>query len=233
MYLKYGNYQHDSNECTFTVTKDAKYTESGLPYELVERWDITGELYASTVAGLTAKILALEAAYNVGGRDIALYQDDGTITAAKMLSGDTLSGTQVIRPPSYPDGSGADYATYRRYAISVQGIYPANVSGLIAYRESVTIQGTGAATWGYTPILNGPPVQQQLTGGSTVITTQEGYATALNAYPVANGPLLSSEHHEQRVVRQEVPAKSSRQRTVSWRYVFETLSVPGVYPYAR
>lgn len=228
MYLKYGSYSHGSNECAIAISKQAIHTPDHGLTAVVERWEIMGELHAATVAALTTAINALEAAYATHGGDLALYEDGGTITSHAIISNQTNSGTKIVQPPHYPEGKGAEYATFRSYAIVVEAERPVVATGLISYAETISTQGTGGPEWGYLLPITGPPQPQVFTQFSIATIVQEGYAVALDAYPLANPPVLpNDEIGSLRRIRYELPRRNSQERISRWSYTFQGPQVPG------
>ena len=238
MYLKYGNYRHDDNECTVSIRRDAVKSECEVVYQIRERWEIAGRLQvidqgaaAANQAALTAKINVLKAAYAVHNRDIGFYDDAGKITSHSILSAVTLGGVKVMQPPSFPEGSGAEYTTFRNYSLAVEAIFPVGAMGtLLSWAEMVRMWG-GGPEYGFLPCLTGPPQKQLLRQATTYKAMQVGMAVGRLIYPVPPGPLWSSDEHihvREKIL--EVPPDSSGQRIVRWQYQFESIGPMQGYP---
>src|SRR4029077_8154957 len=90
-------------------------------------------------------IAALRSAYNVNGLDLGLYLDDGvTPTDHVLASSTTLGGTRVTAL-EFPNGSGAEYSTFRSYSITVEADTPDTSQNLLDFSETLSFAGTGGA----------------------------------------------------------------------------------------
>jgi hypothetical protein len=222
MYLKYGTYTHEDNECSVVIEKSAPITEGGTTREIHHRWQIAGRLEGATQSALTTEIEDLETAYATNGKDLILYDNDGNRSAHYVLNRDTTDGVFITQPPSYPDGSGAEYSTWRNYTIVVEFTTTAEGSNLLSLAEAFTYQGNAGPTWGYLPVLVGPWQQQQFTQTSVVTVTQEGRATGHKTYPTPSNPIYPKYLlNPQRTIRREMPNVDSEERVVSWSYTMQ------------
>jgi len=221
MYLKYGNYTHADNECSVIITKDAsKRSYSGAVIEINERWDVMGRIQRANQAAVVSALIALETAYSVNNKDIALYGESGR--THYLSTSQCVDGTRVTRPPSYPQGEGAEFSTFRNYALTVEGDRKMVGDTLLSFRESINWTGTGGKTWDYLVPLTGPPIPQTLTKSSVVTIVQEGNAVGYGAYPLAPYPLWPSyELVTERSIVADLPEANEEERSVSWRYVFQ------------
>lgn len=227
MYLKYGTYSHTANECSVTIERTATRVQSGVARETLERWNIMGLATASSQSALTTKLRAIEAAYSENGKDIGLYDDSGTATVHLLRDRDTIDGVFVVKPPSYPEGSGAEYSLFRTFSIAVEGKTTSETSNLLAYAQSITYQGNGGPAWDYLVPLNGAPQAQMFTQRSLVTVTQEGQAVGYSAYPTPPQPIWSQYLlNDQCTIRHELPSIDSKERRVSWQYVFRMPTRP-------
>ncbi len=232
MYLKYGNYQHAAGEVVLTgITSESMATENAVVFAIKERWDLMGRLdiadqgsAAANQAAMTVALDALKAAYSVNGRDIGFYDDSDKLTSHSIQSSATRSGVIVAVPPSFPDGRGAEYSTFRTYTIAVEAERPFEEGGgLLSWMEAVSFRGTGGPTWGFLVPIVGAVQQQLLTQRSTQFATQRGRAVGNGAYVVPPAPIWPvNEHEELREITREVPPSSSSQRITNWTYVFES-----------
>lgn len=234
MYLQYGSYQHQSGECWLTISQTAEET-NGLLTGVRVRYDVSGRLQIAdqgsplaNQAAMTPVIAALENAYSVNGLDFGMYQDDGTPTAHVLINAETLGGVQVIRPPSYNEGRGAEYSTFRNYQLSVQALLPNLFQGLIAWKEAIHLVGGGAKdVWLET--LTGPPLKQTPVEQTTYRATQSGHATGLYGFINPSDPLWPYALHEERaMVTYSSPERFGasgivvlRNYLTEWHYEFE------------
>jgi hypothetical protein len=192
-----------------------------------ERWTMRGMLEGSTVAEITTAIQTLEAAYSTNGRDLILYQSDGTTeTAHKILSAQTMGGTRVTKLPSYPSGEGAEYATFRRYEIVVEADYAVWDQNLVAWIETVSYRGRGGEVWRLMPVLVGPWPRQTLHTNSPYSAVQRGRAVGQFSYPVAPPPLWPlDEHRDAGGGEYSGPRRHGNTFTdyeTTWEYTFES-----------
>jgi hypothetical protein len=242
MYLKYGNYQHATNEASVVISKQGIFAESGISRGVRERWDIQGRLQAADQAGLTAAIHALSAAYALQGQDIGFFFDDGQPSSHRIQSAATNGGVRVLVPPSFPEGKGAEYSTYRGYTLAVEAEWLDSESTLLHWTESLSFRGGGPQFAFFEP-LGGLPQKQLLKQATTYFATQTGSAVGQLGYPPAPSPLWpAAEHVDRREVRYELPKRSGptssatyTQFKVSWTYHFEDASplvgLPTAWPF--
>lgn len=225
MHIKYGEYTHDTNECTIAISRRGLYTEDGSRYGYRDRWEITGMLQAASQGALTGAIDGLKAAYAENGLDIGLYTDSGSATSHSITSEDTTTGTLVMEGPDFPEGEGAEYTTFRHYRIVLEAETTGDTGGLlVSYQETLLYRGTGGPVWRYLPVLTGPPQQQMLQQQSTRWLFQRGRAEQAVTYPARPGPLLpAAEHQDLREYTQETLSDGSNRKVSSWSYTMEYL----------
>lgn len=192
MILTYGSYTHEDSEVRLSIAKQAELTPSGVPYKIRETWDIGGVLHGASVSAVTTAIAALEAAYEKHGQNLILYESNGsTRTAHYLIAADMLTGPTVIRPPSYPNGSGADYTTFRQYQITVEAEYEAGAAQdrLLSWEETIQVNGNGGPRYVVIELRNGPPQRQQVSEATPIAAVQAGRAVGLAGYPLPPAPL--------------------------------------------
>jgi hypothetical protein len=225
MYIKYGNYQHEANECTVAISQRGLYTEDGSRYGYRDRWEITGRLQAADQSALTSAINAMRIAYATNGHDLGLYTDAGAATSHSIDSSATTTGTMVVEGPDFPEGTGAEYTTFRNYRIVIEAETTGSGGGtLVSYQQTLTYRGTGGPLWAYLPVLVGPPQQQMLQQQSTRWLYQRGRAEQLVTYPAIPGPILpAAEHADQREWTQETLSDGSNRKVSTWSYTMEYL----------
>lgn len=235
MYLKYGNHQHAAGEVILNgIMQEGVASDEGVVYQINERWNLEGRLQisdqgsaAANQAEMTVQINALKAAYATNGRDIGFYDDSGNLTSHSITSASTQRGVQVVQQPSFPEGRGAEYSTFRTYTIVVEAQYGYTGGGgsVLQWTEAVSYRGTGGPTWGFLVPINGDPQKQLLTQQSTHWAYQRGRATGRASYPVPPAPMWPTlEHQEMRDIEYAIPSGQSNKRTVSWSYAFEATS---------
>jgi hypothetical protein len=241
MYLKYGNYQHPANEASVVITKESVFTETGIVRGLRERWNIQGRLQAADPAALTAAIDALGAAYAIQAQDVGFYFDNGQLTSHYITSSATNGGVRVVVPPSFPEGKGAEYSTFRNYTIALEAEWLDPNATLLAWHETIRFTG-GGPQFGHLEPINGLPVKQLLKQATAFHATQSGEAVGYLAYPAPPQPIWpQAEHIDRREIRYELPRRMGQaasatytQFKVSWSYFFEDagplLGLPTAWP---
>lgn len=227
MYLKYGSYQHAANECAVVISREGLFSRDRIPLGFRERWDIQGRLQATSQGAITALIAGLQAAYGRCGQDIGLYFDDGTATAHHLASAATAGGTRVVTPPSFPEGKGAEYSTFRNYAVAVEGEVVDTSHPLLSWIESLNFTG-GGPEFGFLETINGSPQKQLLKQATTYRATQQGEAVGHGSYPFVPAPIWpAAEHVHLREVSYQTPVRKglsglTTEFPVRWSYTFES-----------
>lgn len=242
MFLKYGDYQHPDNEIALTITSERLRNEALQGYGLRHRWTIQGVLHGDTVAELTTKIAALELAYKERAKPLALYVSAGVLTAHAVDAGSgtlqSFSGVEVVSGPVYPDSSGAEYTTYRKYQIELE--FQTVDGGQIAYlswQQSLALSGGGPRFVYLQPIL-GLPQKQQVAESTPYNAVQQGSAIGILSYPPVPQPLFpDSEHRDRRQINRLAPRRQGNSNLyyqVDWYYEFEShealSGTPGAWP---
>lgn len=237
MYIKYGSYQHLDAECSVVIDKTPVYSDRGKLDYTRETWTISGELQASSQAALTTAINALQTAYGSNGHDLGLYLDNGTATSHILPSGRCLGGTRITRF-SFPQGRGAEYATFRNYQITVEGDFRSqnqlqagggggavNSDNLLEWEESLTFMG-GGPRFGFLIPLNGLPQKQLLSQATPYSAVQAGRAVGSITWPLPSAPLWpDAEHVDERRIDKRGPKRLNtllRGYEIVWQYNFES-----------
>jgi hypothetical protein len=228
MFLRYGPYTHAQNEPAVQIGKVALFSPRGFRQAVRETWRIVGVLQAADQPGLTAAIAALRAAYNVNGLDLGLYLDDGTtLTDHFLTSSAALGGTRVTRL-DFPTGLGAEYSTFRSYAITVEAEFPDTSNNLLEFSETLSFAGTGGPRLVFLETLAGPPQVQIARQQTTCRARQEGRAVGLLSYPPIAAPIWpAAELADQRRIALRAPLRVAGNLTrfvAEWTYVFESVT---------
>ena len=229
--LKYGSYVHEAGECAVIITRQALLSGHGVYPGFRERWDVQGRLHASTQAAVSTSINALQAAYKIHNQAIGLYFESGTPTSHVLNPLSTMGGTRVAQPPSFPEGRGAEYSTFRNYTLAVEAEVYDYSEPLLSWTEVLSFQGDAGPTWGFLLPINAAPQKQLFTQASTQTVTQRGMAIGNNQYISAPGPLWPEhEHAELRVIEHELPATNTKERVTRWSYAFEAAAPQSASP---
>lgn len=190
MYLRYGNYQTADSEVSVTILREAQVNEAGQPYALRHTWDITGIIFGDDTAAVVANLLALERAFAFWGNDLALIDSNGTICHA-MPSGGSLTGVRITKPPSYPNGDGAELSTFRTYSITATCDYPYGpvTNPLKSFTETLAFSGGGPRRI-VVECAFGPPQPQIVNQFTAFRATQTGAAVGMYGYPPIPPPIF-------------------------------------------
>ncbi len=229
MYLKYGDYRHASGEVAVAITKQGLFSDAGIARGVRERWDLQGRLQAATPAALSEAIEELVAAYSVQGEDVGFYFDDDTPSTHQITGSATNGGVRVVAPPSFPQGKGAEYSTFRTYTIALEAELIDADASLIAWHERLNFTG-GGPQFAFLQPINGLPIKQLLKQSTPYRATQSGEAIGQLTYPVPASPLWpSAEHVHLREVHYELPKRMGTganttfsEYRVTWSYQFES-----------
>lgn len=187
MYLKYGNYQHASNESSISVRKRAQYNDRGFLDKTIETWGISGTLIADGQSAIRTAAALLQDAYSKNQQFAGLYHDDGTLSHLYL---DPSFAQIHITGFGFPvGGGGAEYATGRHYEIEIEAVYPSLINGILSFTEQISFQGNGGPRYTYFELMQGPPVRQTVGEKTLYRTTQSGSAVGQITYPTAPDPL--------------------------------------------
>lgn len=226
MYLKVGTYSHAIGEVGLSISKQVERV-NGVPRATIERWTISGRLQADDQAGVSAAIQQTLAAY-VDGVDFTFFFDDGSESAHKLTSANCVGGTRIIVPPSFPEGRGAEYSTYRNWQAVVEAETLEFASAIVSWNETISFEG-GGPEYVFLPVLNGPPIKQLARQQTSYRAVQQGDAVGLHGYPTAPAPFWpADEHLHLRQIVPGSPKKTGRpphmtytDYPIRWTYVFE------------
>lgn len=231
MILKYGSYQHSDGECKLSIQRQAIRANSGIPVSTVVRWEVEGMLLPSVgatdpVSELTTKILALETAYKQIGVDAYLLTSGGASTAHSLRAAESIGGVNVVVPPHFPDGSGADYATYRRYSLALEAEFAiggGDNGTILEWQETVQVTG-GLPQYVWTRPIVGPPQRQIARQQTTYRAIQSGIAVGYVRRPVPPQPLWPGAIMNRSTGTMAPRAKGNGfvEFGVQWSYEFES-----------
>ena len=235
MRLIYGFYQHAIAETTIQIDRAVLYNEGGQQYAFEETWKISGFLQAPDQPSITAQIAALQKAYSIQGQNLGFFQDNGQPTAHGVLSKDTLGGVRIVDGPTFDQGQGGEYSTYRYYSITAKFIVPDPRVALLAFQERLSFEGTGGEKVGWLQTLQGPPQRQRLAEVTTVKAVQEGSQVGwLSAAPPMPPLFPLSEHVDRRRINFTSPKRYGplgrpqwAEYATEWHYEFEDLILVG------
>lgn len=211
--LKYGSFIHDAGECIVRRSISPRYSQSRQIVGFVERWDIEGEI--------------IDAAYATQGLDLSLI-DAADAVLMSLPSSTSIQGTRTTKP-SIPDGSGAEWATGLKYALTVEAEYEtATDATLVVFQESVSTSGGGPVHVWRRP-LNSPPIKQTASNFSPYQLVQSGFAVARGLYPSAPSPLFPADLWVGPEIRRTSPEHRSGQNQlldyrIDWTYRMQAVN---------
>lgn len=223
--LRYGSYAFDEGATQVSFMIDTQVNARGVPFSQVKQARVMGYISGSSTSDISAKCEALEAALATPYQDLGLY-DGSTLLHVALANSGSLTGT-VPTGPNYPDGKGAELATYRRFEFTIRAEYPLTSGQVIQeYQETVSVQGTGGPRFVLKPALVGLPQKQIVQARTPVRATQSGRAVGYRDYPAFPNPLWpNDEHVEQRSLVRESPKPRGlgyQDYPIHWSYSFES-----------
>lgn len=184
VFFQFGSYLHAVGEVELITSSRTLYDAADRPYGMVERWDIKGQLQASTPAALSALANTMLAVYSVPAGQAGLFITAGLPSHNYWIAANTLSGIRVVAPPGFPDGSRIQFVNARDYLISLEAEFPHPAGhNLIEFHESLQLIGTGGARLVALELRRGKPVIQQVSEFTPVILIQSGGAVGRFRYP--------------------------------------------------
>lgn len=235
--LVYGNYFHAINEAEVKTDVSIDFNPARIAYSRVVRWMIDGVLIGSGPAELAFQQAALVAAYDTHYLNATLI-DTSTGGALMTLSNaGSITGVRVIKPPSFPTGRGAEFATKRTYSIVLEAEYEYTGSPeIVEWKETVKMWGGGPKlVW--VEVVEGPAQLQQLKQQQTYKALQTGTAVGRLTKPTPPAPIWPGalmEKPERTIESAERIGYSLRNSRVSWSYMFESsaplLGLPNEWP---
>jgi hypothetical protein len=244
MKLRYGSYTHELAEASIAITRQPQLNDAGVPCAYTERWEIRGDVRPSTVtqAAITTAIRALEAAYSVNGRDLVLLQDDGAVSAHRMISSQSIGGVRIVGPPGYSESNNGQYAWGRSYQITAEADFAILTPGaaIVSWSESLEFRG-GGPRYVTQEFRNGPPLRTLVSQYTPYFAAQSGSAVGYFSTPNFPGPIWpGAEDQPNRSIRYDAPkavgngaALRYTNYGVSWSYSFTSSSALGGSPNAR
>lgn len=184
--LVYGSYAHAAGECAVQIINQPIF-ENGARRHLKQTWVINGRIQADSQTALTAALHNLQNIYSNNNQDLVLKIGQAA-TVHTLRSSDTLGGIRVTQLPTYENGAGAEYSTFRTYTIRVEGDIPDMNVQTLAWKEAVRSYG-GGPQFMFLECLNGAPVQQQIKEEVIYRATQTGEAVGMFTWPQPPSPI--------------------------------------------
>lgn len=186
MILSYGSFKHPVGQPKVAFLAEGVKNEGDVVVAYNARVDIVGTIIgagSNPQGDIDSQIAQIKAAYAKQNQDCILYLNDGTTPSQNvLLVKQTLGGVRVVRPPSFPEGNGAEYATYRTFTVGLEAELPAvSNSALWSFREAVTFQG-GGRVWDILQPIYGLGIEQTIKQSSPYMAIQSGEAVGYQDY---------------------------------------------------
>jgi len=215
---KYGSYQHDEGECQVSIQRTNTHSDAGVRNKIVDKYVVTGRIHGTSASDLSNKIRAMQNAYAHDGKDFGLVGTAHIVSARDAI-------IRVAEGPSFPEGAGGQYTTYRDFTVTIEAIQQSQTAGKSSrtYSETITVSG-GGPRYVFIEVLNGPPQKQMPVSQTVCIVTQEGQATSPSSHPSPASQLYPGAIMEAPVIRknrvQLINGVPSEPYTTSWSYRF-------------
>lgn len=236
MIFKYGSYSHDQDECMVRTSVQGIFDRFNRRMGDMIEYTIVGVKQVAdnanpevTKANLTTALSGLTTAYNSDYEDFGLYLDDGTTPTRHIVqNSETFGGTKVVVAPSFMNGPWTgriEYLNRRMYYLVLRAEIRVG-SGLHSWKERLTIKGTGAPKWVYSPQEVGDPQLQILQTSTSFWYVQEGQNVGRQDWEPPADPLFPTiEHGDMRVRTFETPdditVQGEEMYGTSWKYFME------------
>lgn len=190
IYVKYGSYQFPAGLVDVSLTKTARRSPRGLPQKELWRMSLSGTLIADGQSAINTAIRNLEEAFAVPNQTLAVHLGSGAQSVHKLDAGTSLSGVQIVQPPSFPTGRDAEFATGRTFTIVAESEYAVDgADGYLEWNESISVTGDGGPDYAVRNVMNGEPQLHVIHSRTPVYVTQQGNAVGFLARPLAPPPI--------------------------------------------
>lgn len=227
MLLKYGTYEFADDEPQVSIDVSRMFNEAKQAISVRHTWTINGVLHGASQSALKTALDDLNTAFSRDYRDLILYQDDESSVAHQLLNAGSESGVRVIKPPSFPDMTGAVWSTFLPYSIVVEAEYAfnsADLSQLESWTEQLTIGGGGPVRE-VVELTLGLPEIHTTRARTAYRATQSGQAAGKFRYPPVPPPVfgvakLIESPQVSYVSPRRVGPTIYTTWAVSWNYVF-------------
>lgn len=239
MYFQIGNYQTENNSSWATWTYTSVLSPRGRKVKEIHRINLHTVLISTTQPLLTAAIQAHEAGVRQQNKDLAFYQDDGTITAHRIINSQTENGLTfkgIAYPGYFPGfwGQHTEYA-YMRYVVSSHEAHVLDVEdNILQYWQGMRFS-IGGAGYKVLEAFTGLPQFQFTKQSSKFWAIQRGFAIGMFINPNPSAPLVNVPPDPDRSwVEPETPITQGRLRNTgfktSWSYFYESPGPLNAFP---
>lgn len=197
MILKFGGFAFPLGTTEVTITRKDVKSESQQEWAEEVRWNIRYHIQnqaatnSAAMAAIRTKLVQLENAFATGGKNLILYEPNGsTPTFHKLLDSDCIGGTQILERPSFPEGKTVEGLTQRTVTMVVGGLrrLPGGSPTLKAFQEHLDFAPSGTE-YGHLRPKFGIAVKQQLKTYGLYRVSQKGQAIGFDDYPKIPDPI--------------------------------------------
>lgn len=227
--VQYGSYTHDAGEVEYTIQKNALLSSRNLVVGQSVTIQMQGMLLSTDVSAMDSRVQSLVAAYAVPNQNWRVL-NNGSALAISINAVDTISGINVVQPPSFPSNKDAAYVTYLPYTITLAYEQAKNdeLFALKSFTESLQFSGGGPKTM-HLETATGLPQKQIVRQHTIYRAVQSGQAVGMYREPIPPAPIWPNALVEAPSVgftngRVIGPLSATRQidLAVSWQYNFES-----------
>ncbi len=195
MIVKIGNFSHLVGEAGVAIDVQPLRKPNGKPFAHRHRWSIdiyvtpraSGLNQSAAIAAVNSRVAAIIKAYQ-SGVNLQILTPDGGSTVHSLKSSNTLSGVQLVQPPSFPEFKGVEMVTIRtiRAVFECVVTIPADQidSYIYSHTEALSFQPSGIKR-GAIETVNTPAVEQTLRRYQSFKASQKGRIVGLYDYPDA------------------------------------------------
>lgn len=185
--LRFGSFTHELGEVTLGVARETTFNAADQPIEERVSWTIAARAEGDDLTALLGKLVQVDLAYRARNRYAVaqLYDTSSGLVCHELNGPRSISGVRVVQPPSFPDGRGAEFTTYRNYAVRLEAEFfvTAPAAALVEFDETLAFSGGGPLR-DLIVLTSGPPVEYVSAAQTPYECVQTTRAVGLGDYPV-------------------------------------------------
>lgn len=233
MTWKAGGYSHTPGTVRVSNFSLSNEKRSGQIIGLVIKCAIEGTIFGSSQAQIDSRSRDLINAYSQPLPFVGLFRADGGKTHIYIPGDNALAPGIFVTPLEFPDGQGADFATYHRFRISFEAHYAAGNligSGLpsenyLQLDETLSFTGDGGPRYSTRECQIGPPYRELVRDHTICRARQSGRASARGQFPPVPAPLFPEflDHDSVSIERESIRSFTNGQPDeypVRWSYSY-------------
>ncbi len=188
MILKYGNYSFPAYCADLRIAREAVIAPSGIVSEIIALADVLIDVNVpngtSDPSGyLTRFVKQVETVMAGPQQNLMLYDNSNRPTGLGLSVADSVTGIQVIKPPSYETNNPGELITHRRIHFTLRSVeFARNGNFLVSYMDRVSKTGDGSPEIIESENVESLPVLIMTKRYTTVKFIQTGYAEGYSGY---------------------------------------------------